>query len=158
MTFDELRNNCPFCDSRIDEAKFSESENFLAIYNIAPILPGHSLIIPKRHVESLLELDDKEFYEMTVFSRDITKMLIEIFKSSGFDWKIREGEDAGQSIPHLHIHMIPRRPNDLTKPGDWYPLMNESEAEIIDSNARPRMSADEMKTIVSNIRGFSDKE
>lgn len=158
MAFDELRNNCPFCDSRIDEAKFSESENFMAIYNIAPILPGHSLIIPKRHVESLLELDDKELYEMTMFSRDITKTLLEIFKSSGFDWTVQEGEDAGQSIPHLHMHLIPRKSNDLTKPGDWYPLMKESEAEIIDSNARPRMTADEMKTIVSRIRRFLDKE
>jgi len=158
MTLDEMRINCPFCDSRIDEAKFSESENFLAIYNIAPILPGHSLIIPKRHVESLLELDDKELYEMTMFSRDITKTLLEIFKSSGFDWTIQEGGDAGGSIPHLHMHLIPRKSNDLTLPGDWYPLMKESEAEIIDSNARPRMTADEMKTIISRIRGFLDKE
>ena len=91
-----------------------------------------------------------------MFSRDTTKILLSVFKSSGFDWTIQEGEEAGQSIPHLHLHLIPRRQNDLSQPGDWYPLVKESEAEIIDSEARPRLSANEMKVIVSKIREFID--
>ena len=156
MSLDEKKDNCPFCSSNINHARFHESENFLAIYNIAPILPGHSLIIPKWHVESLLELDDEKLYELMMFSRDTTKILLSVFKSSGFDWTIQEGEEAGQSIPHLHLHLIPRRQNDLSQPGDWYPLVKESEAEIIDSEARPRLSANEMKVIVSKIREFID--
>ena len=155
MTLDELRNNCPFCDPNVDEARFSESENFQAIYNIAPILPGHSLIIPKRHVESLLELNDKELHEMMIFSRNTTEMLLEFFKSSSFDWTIQEGEDAGQSVSHLHLHLIPRRSNDLSQPGDWYPLLRESESEIIDSSTRARLSPEEMRLIVSRIHEFS---
>lgn len=154
MTLDELRNNCPFCNSNIDKSRFSESENFLAIYNIAPILPGHSLIIPKRHVESLLELNNEELHEMMIFSRNTTKMLLEMFKSSGFDWTIQEGEDAGQSVPHLHLHLIPRKSNDLPQPGDWYPLLRESESEIIESSTRARLLPDEMKLIVSEIQKF----
>ena len=154
MTLDELRNNCPFCNSNIDEARFSESENFLAIYNIAPILHGHSLILPKRHVESLLELNNEELHEMMIFSRNTTKMLLEMFKSSGFDWTIQEGEDAGQSVPHLHLHLIPRKSNDLPQPGDWYPLLRESESEIIESSTRARLLPDEMKLIVSEIQKF----
>jgi len=153
MTLGEMKK-CPFCSSNTDIAKFSESENFLAIYNIAPILPGHSLIVPKRHVESLMDLDDKELHEMMVFSRDATKLLLNVFKSTGFDWTIQNGEEAGQSVPHLHLHLIPRRPKDLSQPGDWYPLIRESETEIIDSNARHRLSVGEMKVIVSKIREF----
>jgi len=146
---------CPFCSQKIMDAKFSESENFLAIYNLAPILPGHSLIIPRRHVESLMELDDEELYEMMMFSRDTTRVLLELFKSSGFDWTIQEGEDAGQSVPHLHLHLIPRKSNDLSQPGDWYPLLRESEAEVIDIAPRPHLTTDEMKMIVSRICEFS---
>jgi bis(5'-adenosyl)-triphosphatase len=153
MALDEVKN-CPFCSSNIDGAKFDESENFLAIYNIAPILPGHSLIVPKRHVESLMDLDDKELNEMMMFSRDTTKILLDVFKGTGFDWTVQEGEEAGQSVPHLHMHLIPRKPKDLSLPGDWYPLVRESEIEIIDSNARHRLSAEEMDVIVSKIREF----
>ena len=153
MSSDKVKN-CPFCSSNVDVAKFDESENFLAIYNIAPILPGHSLVIPKRHVESLMDLDDKELHEMMMFSRETTRLLLEVFKSTGFDWTVQEGEEAGQSVPHLHMHLIPRKSDDLSQPGDWYPLMKESEIEIIDSNARHRLSTDEMMTIVSKIREF----
>lgn len=91
---------------------------------------------------------------MMTFSRNITKMLLELFKSSGFDWTIQEGEDAGQSVPHLHLHLIPRKSNDLPQPGDWYPLLRESESEIIDSRTRARLLPDEMNLIVSEIQKF----
>ena len=156
MSVDEAKT-CPFCSPDIMDAKFSESENFLAIYNLAPILPGHSLIIPRWHVESLMELDDKELQELMMFSRDTTKTLLELFKSSGFDWTLQEGEDAGQSVPHLHLHLIPRKSNDLSQPGNWYPLLRGSESEVIDSATRPRLTPEEMKVIVSRIREFSAK-
>ena len=157
MTLDNMKE-CPFCNPNREEIKFNESENFLAIYNIAPILPGHSLIIPKRHVESLMGLSNNEVCEMMLFSRDTVKILLEVFVVSGFNWTIQEGEEAGQTVPHFHLHLIPRKPNDLPKPGDWYPLMRESESNIIDSSARPRLSAEEMRSIVSRIREFVHKK
>jgi len=95
---------------------------------------------------------------MMIFSRDTVKILLEVFEVSGFNWTIQEGEEAGQTVPHLHLHLIPRKPNDLPQPGDWYPLMRESESKIIDSGARPRLTIDEMKTIVSKIREFIHKK
>jgi bis(5'-adenosyl)-triphosphatase len=145
-------DNCPFCKSDVNEISFAESPNFLAIYNSAPILPGHSLIIPKWHVHGLLELIDSELSEMMLFSRNTVRTLLKAFNAKAFNWTIQEGEEAGQTVPHLHLHLIPREPNDLPQPGDWYPLLKKSESEVIDSASRPRLTRDEMREIVEKIR------
>lgn len=152
-----LSQDCPFCRSDVQDTTFAESTSFRAIYNIAPILPGHSLVIPKWHLRSLLELNEAELCEMTVFARDVVRILLKAFGVSAFNWTIQEGEEAGQSVPHLHLHLIPREPNDLPRPGDWYPLLQKSETEVIDSDTRPRLTADEIKAIVENIRATARK-
>lgn len=145
-------SNCPFCSVNVNETVFTESENFRAIYNIAPILPGHSLIISKRHLQSLMDLSDSELCEMMTFGRDVVRILLRAFDTSAFNWTVQEGEEAGQTIPHLHMHLIPRERNDLPQPGDWYPLLRKSQSEVIDSDSRPRLTPHEMKEIVNRIK------
>ena len=149
--------NCPFCNPGVDETKFAESANFLAIYNAAPILPGHSLVIPRRHLNSLRDLTDSELCEMMIFSRSTVRILLETFGVGAFNWTIQDGEAAGQTVPHLHLHLIPRELNDLPHPGDWYPLLRKSQAEIIDSDSRPRLTSEDMKPIVTKIRETAAK-
>lgn len=146
--------NCPFCSARVKNSTFTESENFRAIYNIAPILPGHSLIVPKQHITSLLDLNEAELCELMVFGRDIVTILLQAFNVKAFNWTIQEGEEAGQTISHLHLHLIPRKPNDFPQPGDWYPKLLKREAEMIDSESRPQLTPEEMKNMVSHIRSF----
>jgi len=154
----QLQNaSCPFCREDVQAGHFAASENFLAIYNLAPILPGHSLVIPRRHILSLMELGDPELCELTLFSRDIVKVLQKAFGSRSFDWTIQEGVEAGQTIPHLHLHLIPRVEGDLPQPGDWYPLLEQSESEIIDSAARPKLTESEMQAIVIKLRNMVEE-
>lgn len=144
---------CPFC--RIQkEAVFAESEHFLALYNIAPILPGHSLVIPKRHVESLMDLNDSELSEFMIFGRNVAKILIKAFKTPSFNWTIQEKEEAGQTIAHLHMHIIPRKQGDLPQPGDWYPLLQKNQSEVIDSTSRTRLTVQQIREMVSYIKQF----
>jgi bis(5'-adenosyl)-triphosphatase len=150
-------STCPFCREDVQAGHFAASGNFLAIYNLAPILPGHSLIIPRGHILSLMELSDPELCELTLFSRDIVKVLQKAFGSRAFDWTIQEGLEAGQTIPHLHLHLIPRAQGDLPQPGDWYPLMQQSELEIIDSAARSKLTEDQMQAIVIKLKGIVDE-
>jgi bis(5'-adenosyl)-triphosphatase len=146
--------DCPFC--RIQkEAVFGESEHFLAVYNIAPILPGHSLVIPKRHVESLMDLTESELIEFMIFGRNIAKLLLKAFKTPAFNWTIQEKEEAGQTIAHLHMHIIPRKQGDLPQPGDWYPLLQKSQFEVIDSSSRARLTTEQVQEMVSYIKNFS---
>lgn len=145
-------NGCPFCKDQILDSEFASSPNYRAIYNRAPILPGHSLIIPKRHMESLMALSEDELYEMVGFSRHVMEGLLSAFNASGFNWTIQEGEEAGQTVHHLHLHLIPRHPEDLPDPGDWYPLLQKSESEKIDSEERNQLENKELKHIVEKIK------
>ena len=144
--------HCAFCNGSIDKAVFAQEGDFLAIYNAAPILPGHSLIIPRSHVPTLLDLEDSEIAEMVGFSRVVVGNLIHTFRASGFNWTIQEGVTAGQTVPHLHLHLIPRSEGDLPEPGDWYPRLRKSLAKQIDSDDRPRLGSDEMAAVVARIR------
>ncbi len=144
---------CPFCDPAIEAATFATNDHFRAVYNLAPILPGHSLVMPKRHVESLLDLTDSEAGEMMVFARQVVQTLLQAFHGRAFDWTIQEGVEAGQSVPHLHLHLIPRKAEDLPAPGDWYPvLMDSLNIDAIDSPKRPTLSREEMGRIVAHLR------
>jgi len=144
--------NCIFCEEVVKNVTFAECGDFRAIYNIAPILSGHSLIIPRYHISSLLELSDDEVTEMVKFSRVVVRNLVRIFGAQGFNWTIQEGAPAGQTVAHLHLHLIPRNDGDLPTPGDWYPRLLENESKAIDSEDRPRLTPDEMRRVTAHIR------
>jgi bis(5'-adenosyl)-triphosphatase len=143
---------CAFCKADIEATVFAEQGDFRAIYNRAPILPGHSLVVPVWHATSLLDLTDAEVAQMVEFSRLVVLNLLRIFKVEGFNWTIQEGAAAGQTVPHLHLHLIPRNDGDLPTPGDWYPRLQKSEVSTIDSDERPRYGAEEVQWIAEHIR------
>ncbi len=146
---------CEFCNSELEW--FMQSDNFYAIYNIAPVLTGHSLIIPKWHVESVMDLSEEELSEMVIFSRKCIKVLIKVFSADSFNWTIQEGENSGQTIKHLHLHLIPRKKGDLAHPGDWYPkLTRQFKHGIIDSKRRHRLTKEEIRIIVSHIKKIAN--
>ena len=147
---------CPFCQSGIRETFFLESTNFMAVYNIAPVFPGHAMVIPKAHITGLLLIPEEEITEMVKLSRKVIRILQEAFHANGFNWTIQEGEEAGQTIEHLHMHIIPRKPGDLKCPGDWYPLLKKFYSENIDSKFRPKISAGDMKRIVMKLKETAD--
>jgi len=143
----ETADYCAFCNPAINAKSFCSTGKFSAIYNIAPILPGHSLIIPKAHCESLFQLTEKEIGEMMVFARKVTTILKSFFNCQGFDWTIQDGSAAGQTIPHLHLHIIPRRPADLPSGTDWYSNIQQNELVLLDSENRARLNEKEYNEI-----------
>ena len=151
-----MKRVCPFCTTSINDAVFMSSPNFLAIYNIAPVLPGHSMVIPKKHISGIMDLTEEELTEMVSFSRDVVKLLLKVFKADSFDWTIQEGKPAGQTIDHLHLHIIPRTEGDLPEPGDWYPKLERSESKNIDSADRKRISKEQMKEIMRKLKGTQE--
>lgn len=150
--------NCPFCKKDIWTSVFDETDHFLAIYNLSPILPGHSMVIPRRHYTEMMELPEDLFIEMMTFSRQVVKLLSQAFNTSAFDWTVQEKEPAGQTIDHLHLHIIPRKDGDLESPGAWYPELMHSESQPIDSKDRPKLSIKEMTERVCYIRQFKSSK
>jgi bis(5'-adenosyl)-triphosphatase len=141
---------CPFCGPA--PGIFAKSRNFRALYNRAPILPGHSLVVPKRHVESLMALSEAGTAEFLVFGREVARLLASVFRTAAFDLTIQEGVDAGQTVTHLHMHVIPRVAGDLPSPGDWYPRLRRGESEAVDSTSRPRLTYGELAAVVRRIK------
>lgn len=150
--------DCPFCQTTIADAVFARSENFLAVYNVAPILPGHTLIIPRNHIESVMDLDEEEMTEMMRFTRKVTTFLMEVFRAEAFNWSVQDKEIAGQSVAHLHLHIVLRYPGDFPDPGDWYPQVRHNYEEILDSESRLKLEPDELEKIVQKLRLESERK
>ena len=145
----------PFVADHIAPAVFLESQRCVVAYNISPIVPGHALVITKHSCLSVLELSDEEFMDFMKLARQATRLLCEAFGAKDFNWALQVGDSAGQTVPHLHMHLIPRHEGDLHHPGDWYPEVKSFENSVIDSESRPRLSAGEMGRIVSHLRTLS---
>ena len=109
-------NPCIFCKIRKEELQF---ENQLAYSSIDsyPVSKFHSLIVPKRHVETYFELTEDEIQacnELILKTKE--KILKQDSTVKGFNIGTNAGKSAGQSIMHCHIHLIPRREGDVENP------------------------------------------
>jgi len=143
---------CPFCSRTAQPAVFYETDEFLALYNIAPVLPGHVLVIPRAHHTSLLSLTEKELMAFFATSRKVLRIVLKAFGTDAFDWSIQEKPEAGQTLEHLHLHIVPRKRNDLPEAGEWYPLVHRNDEDIIDSRNRPRLSKKDLQKIVEKLK------
>jgi bis(5'-adenosyl)-triphosphatase len=99
-----------------------------------------------------MDLSDDELAEFMLFGRRVARLLARAFQTPAFNWTIQEREAAGQTVAHLHMHVIPRVARDLPRPGEWYPLLRQAEAEPIDSVSRHRLSRGEMGEMVARLR------
>ncbi|MFQ5690589.1 MAG: HIT family protein [Gemmatimonadota bacterium] len=110
-----MREDCPFCDVA-PERVLLETEVGLAIRDLYPVAPGHTLVIPGRHVSSIYDLPEDEQAEIWALGRAARDYLIERYHPGGFTIGLNEGLAAGQSVPHGQIHIIPRHIGDVPDP------------------------------------------
>jgi len=89
-----------------------ETENVIAIIDIMPIHYGHALVIPKKEYKNFLEVPESELGELMMVAQKVAKSLVKSFDLTGFNVFSNNGEVAGQSVFHFHIHVTPRYPND----------------------------------------------
>ncbi|MCI0416255.1 HIT family protein [bacterium] len=107
--------DCPFC--KIDPERIvAQTSLTVTIRDGFPISPGHTLIISKRHFCSFFEATPEEEREMMQALRDAKSQLDYEFSPMGYNIGINDGSAAGQTVPHLHIHLIPRYQGDSTDP------------------------------------------
>ncbi|MEK7620756.1 MAG: HIT domain-containing protein [Patescibacteria group bacterium] len=96
----------------IKERKITENDTAFAFLTNTPINPGHTLVSPKRVVATSDELTDKELLDIFKLVSQIKKVLKKAYGAEGFNCAWNEGKDYGQSVPHFHLHIVPRTPND----------------------------------------------
>ena len=107
-----MRNDCVFCailDGEIPCFKVYEDDTVLAYLDINPFADGHTLVIPKKHVTGLLASDDELLAQVVSRVKKIARHIVETLGADGFNILQNNGEAAGQSVFHLHFHIIPRR-------------------------------------------------
>jgi diadenosine tetraphosphate (Ap4A) HIT family hydrolase len=108
---------CIFCgvQRKGDRPILARTRSFFAVNDKYPVNVGHTLVIPYRHVSRLRDLTVEEFAEL----RDILETVqdeLAAQNAEGFNIGVNEGEAAGQTVPHLHIHVIPRYRGDVESP------------------------------------------
>lgn len=106
---------CPFCNLEPERIRH-ESESFYVIRDGFPISPGHTLIIPKQHIASVFELTEQAFTELYALLDWAKSDIEKEFTPDGYNIGINDGPAAGQTVPHLHVHVIPRYEGDQSDP------------------------------------------
>lgn len=110
-----MTENCPFCEISNDRVRVNNAVG-IAVRDAYPISDGHTLVIPRQHVQSVFDLPDSEQARLWQLVAQVRAELAEDLAPSGFNIGINDGEAAGQTVPHAHIHVIPRFPGDVPDP------------------------------------------
>lgn len=108
--------SCIFCNIEANRIVY-EDESFIVIRDIFPVTFLHTLIIPKRHIETYFDLSTKEILGLNkLLFTEKERIENEDVSISGFNIGMNCGKDAGQTVMHCHIHLIPRRHGDIDDP------------------------------------------
>jgi len=106
-----MKNNCIFCaiaEGEIPSFKVYEDELVLAYLDINPFTKGHTLVIPKAHSEGLLDTDDATLATIIARVKKVAAHLKAALPCDGFNILQNNGEAAGQTVKHVHFHIVPR--------------------------------------------------
>ncbi|KAF8416175.1 HIT-like domain-containing protein [Tirmania nivea] len=106
---------------------FYKTLHSFAIVNLKPLLPGHVLVCSNRVVPRIKDLSEVEVTDLFLTTQKVCKVVEAVYDAQSFNIAIQDGAAAGQSVPHVHTHIIPRRFKDLPNSDDIYALI-ESEA------------------------------
>lgn len=96
----------------IKDRTVAENKTAWAFLTNIPITPGHTLISPKRVVETMEALTEEELLDIFALATFVKQALRKTFGAEGFNCAWNEGEGYGQSVPHFHLHIVPRTPGD----------------------------------------------
>ena len=111
----DMNKNCIFCDIE-HERVLAETELCFAIRDRFPVSDGHTLIIPKRHVSNYFDLTDDEVMAMQAMMKAQKEQLDTELSPDGYNIGINVSEAAGQTVFHVHMHLIPRYKGDVENP------------------------------------------
>lgn len=127
--------NCIFCKiaaGEIPSATIYEDDDFRVILDIEPASKGHALILPKEHYANLYELPEDLASKALIVAKKVIAKMTEILGCDGYNVLQNNGEVAGQTVFHFHIHLIPRyKEDDVTILWNHGTLSDELKAEIL---------------------------
>lgn len=131
---------CKIANGEIPAATLYEDENFRVILDLGPASKGHALILPKSHAANIYELSDEMATKAMVLAKKMATAMTEALKCDGFNIVQNNGECAGQTVFHFHMHLIPRYKGDNVgitwTPGE----LSDKDKEEILSKVKEKLS------------------
>jgi bis(5'-adenosyl)-triphosphatase len=110
-----------------------------AFVNLRPIVPGHVLVISNRVVPRIAELSDDEYADLWRTVRVVQGALTKQYNATAFNIAIQDGRTAGQSVPHVHVHILPRTEGDFARNDDVYDELQEWAPRQEMSERKPKL-------------------
>lgn len=110
-----MPDTCPFCPPASNRV-WLETDCGLVLWDAFPVTEGHTLVVPRKHVASLYDLPAEDQAAMWRLVGDVRQQLIYQLHPDGFNVGLNDGLAAGQTVLHVHIHIIPRREGDVADP------------------------------------------
>ncbi|XP_072954360.1 bifunctional bis(5'-adenosyl)-triphosphatase/adenylylsulfatase FHIT [Typha angustifolia] len=101
-----------------------------AMVNIRPVLPGHVLVCSRREVKRYVDLSADEISDLWLTAKEVGGRLEKYHNASSLTLNIQDGPQAGQTVPHVHIHIIPRKEGDFEKNDEIYDALDGKEKEL----------------------------
>ena len=131
------KDNCIFCKiaaGEIPSQTVYEDDEFRVILDLGPAAKGHALILPKEHFKDVTELKEPYASKVLPLAAKIGKAMKEGLGCSGFNLVQNNGEAAGQTVMHFHVHVIPRYEGETEAIASWTPT--KPEQDELAENAR----------------------
>lgn len=110
-----MTKDCLFCkiiEGKISSEKVYEDDAVFAFLDVFPASEGHTLVAPKKHFSRFTDMDAESVALLFQAARKITAAIEKAFSAEGSNIGINDGKVAGQEVPHVHVHIIPRRKGD----------------------------------------------
>lgn len=108
-------NSCIFCDIIAGKSPanlYYEDDRAIAFPNLSPVVPGHVMVIPKKHATNMLDISSAQLKAVAAATQIVARNIVRDHKATGFNLLMANGADAQQSVFHFHWHVIPRHPKD----------------------------------------------
>ena len=130
--------NCIFCkiaNGEIPSTTLYEDEDFRVILDLGPATRGHALLLPKEHYKNLFELDDEIASKVLGIAKKVGAKMVKALHADGFNLVQNNGEPAGQTVFHFHMHLIPRyHAGILWEPGKTTPEEMEEIKKLVNED------------------------
>jgi len=125
-----IMNNCLFCKiiaGEISSTRVFEDDKTVAFLDINPVNKGHTLVVPKIHAENFIEASTQLLCDMMGVMQKVARGVLAATGAVGFNLHVNNGRVSGQEVDHLHLHIIPRFPEDGLK---HWPKVSYAEGEM----------------------------
>ena len=133
---------------------FYETPSTFALVNLKPVVRGHVLVCPRRVVAKFTDLTSDEISDLWRSVARVQRQIERMHDTTSSTLAIQDGPLAGQSVPHVHVHVLPRREGDFERNDDVYDALEGRASKALDNDAREPRTAEEMRIEADAFRAL----